>query len=112
MAGARFVQTVIQLVRHNATGAMGLTVNRPLGWLSLADLMHVIGQDATGPTGQIRVFAGGPVQANVGFILRTEDYRRAGTIDIDGKVAMTSSLEILMDIAHHRGSSNTSGPMD
>jgi putative transcriptional regulator len=65
--------------------------------------MQAIGQDAAGVTGQVRVFAGGPVQADVGFILHSEDYQRSGTVDIDGKVAMTSSPEILRDIGHHHG---------
>jgi putative transcriptional regulator len=103
MSDPRFAETVILLVRHDATGAMGIAVNRPVGWRPFAALMRAIGQDATGVTGQVRVFAGGPVQADVGFILHTEDYHRSGTIDIDGKIAMTSSPEILQDMAHRRG---------
>lgn len=31
MGDPRFVQTVILMVRHDATGAIGLVVNRPIG---------------------------------------------------------------------------------
>ena len=54
-------------------------------------------------TGSVRVFAGGPVQPELGFVLHTLDYRRPGTMEIDGRVAMTNSAEILRDIAHHQG---------
>jgi putative transcriptional regulator len=49
------------------------------------------------------VFIGGPVQPNVGFVVHSTDYRRAGTLDVDGRVAMTSSLEVLRDIADKKG---------
>lgn len=103
MADPRFAQMVILLIRHDATGAMGITINRPIGWRPFAALMQGIGQGAAGAAGQVRVFAGGPVQVDAGFILHSEDYQRAGTVDIDGKVAMTASPEVLEDIAHRHG---------
>lgn len=103
MADPRFAQTVILLVHHDATGAMGIAVNRPIGWRPLAALLQAIGQDAAGAAGQVRVFAGGPVRVDVGFILHSEEYQRVGTVDIDGKVAMTASPEVLEDIARRRG---------
>ena len=39
----------------------------------------------------------------IGFILHTSDYHRSGTIDIDGRVAMTTSPDILKDIGAHKG---------
>jgi putative transcriptional regulator len=65
--------------------------------------MGAIGEDASGVEGTIRIFAGGPVQSEVGFILHDPAYRRIGTIDIDGRVAMTSSPQILRDIGQHAG---------
>jgi putative transcriptional regulator len=43
------------------------------------------------------------VQSDVGFIVHDPAYRRIGTIDIDGRVAMTSSPQILRDIGQHAG---------
>jgi putative transcriptional regulator len=51
----------------------------------------------------VRIFAGGPVQPELGFVLHSAEYRRADTMEIDGHVAMTSSREILRDIAANRG---------
>ena len=37
------------------------------------------------------------------LIIRLRDYRRPGTIDIDARLAMTSSREILHDIGSNKG---------
>jgi putative transcriptional regulator len=103
MEDPRFAQSVILMIRHDNGGAMGIIVNRPIGRRPLADLLQAIGQDAAGIIGEVRIFFGGPVQPNLGFIVHSNEYRREGTIDVDGRVAMTSSAEILRDIGHNQG---------
>lgn len=103
MGDPRFAKTVILMTQHNKAGAMGVTINRPVGQRPLAELLRAIGQDASGADGEVRIFAGGPVQPEIGFILHDAAYRRIDTIDIDGRVAMTSSPEILRDISRHTG---------
>ena len=98
-----FAHTVILLVRQDAHGALGIIVNRPLGDRPWAGLMAGIGQDATGLDGSVRIFSGGPMEPGNGFVLHSAEYRRGATLAIDGKVAMTSSVEVLSDIAHHAG---------
>jgi putative transcriptional regulator len=70
---------------------------------SLAALLEATGEKDASVTGSVRVFAGGPVQPELGFVLHTLDYRRPDTMEIDGRLAMTNSAEILRDIAHHQG---------
>ena len=103
MGDPRFERTVILLVEHNQRGAFGIVVNRPVGERPLANVLDSFGEKSTGIEGKARIFWGGPVQPQAGFILHTAEYRRAETVDIDGRVAMTSSLEILRDIASHKG---------
>ena len=103
MGDPRFVQTVILMVRHDRNGALGIVINRPLGDRPLAKLLEALGDKEAGVTGTVRIFAGGPVQPDVGFVLHSADYHRADTVDIDGHVAMTSSHEILRDIGNQRG---------
>jgi putative transcriptional regulator len=103
MGDPRFTRTVILLVRHSKGSAMGITVNHPIDDRPLAELMRVVGQDASGVDGEVRIFSGGPVQPEIGFVLHDAAYQRTSTIDIDGRVAMTSTAEILRDIAHHTG---------
>jgi len=103
MGDPRFVQTVILMVRHDRNGALGIVINRPLGDRPLAKLLEALGDKEAAVNGTVRIFAGGPVQPDIGFVLHSADYHRAETVDIDGHVAMTSSREILRDIGNQRG---------
>lgn len=103
MRDPRFYQTVIVLVRHDRTGAMGIVVNRPLQERPLAALLEALGEQTAGAAGNVRIFSGGPVQPELGFVVHSAEYRRADTMEIDGQVSMTSSREILRDIANNRG---------
>lgn len=99
----RFQHSVILIVRHNDAGALGLAINRPIGQRALARVMEAVGASGEGIEGSVDVYAGGPVEPWVGFVLHSGDYHRAGTIDIDGTVAMTSSPDTLRDIANGKG---------
>jgi putative transcriptional regulator len=95
-----FDHAVILMVRHDQDGAFGIVINRPLGQRPMADLL---GATDTAASGNVQVFVGGPVRPNIGFVVHSTDYRRAETLDVDGRVAMTSSREVLRDIAEKRG---------
>ena len=103
MGDPRFLQTVILMVRHDRNGALGIVINRPIGDRPLARLLEALGENDRGVAGTVRIFAGGPVQPDIGFVLHSTDYHRSDTLDIDGHVAMTSSREILRDIGNQRG---------
>jgi putative transcriptional regulator len=103
----RFDRTVILVVRHDRSGAIGIIINRPVEEQPLASLMTAIGEPAQGVEGRVLVFAGGPVEPEIGFVLHSVDYHRAETLDIDAQVAMTSTREILSDIAHRKGPAKT-----
>jgi putative transcriptional regulator len=103
MSDPRFRHTVILMVRHNKDGALGIVINRPVRELPVANLLDALGLDSKGSEGSMRLFAGGPVQPEAGFIVHSADYHRPGTVDIDGRVAMTANPEVLRDIGRHRG---------
>jgi putative transcriptional regulator len=103
----RFDHTVILMVRHSAAGALGIVLNRPLGERPLASLLEAIGEKDSGVTGSLRIFSGGPVQPEIGFVIHSTDYHRPETVEIDGRVAMTSSREILRDIVDQHGPQKT-----
>lgn len=98
-----FDQAVVLLLRHDKNGAMGVIINRPVEKRSLASVMKAIGADPKGVKGEVRLFAGGPVQLEVGLVLHSPEYHRTQTMDIYGRVAMTSTREILSDIGHQHG---------
>ena len=99
----RFAHTVILMVKHDKQGALGIVINRPVGEQSIASLLEGTGEDVSGLEGNLRVFAGGPVQPDLGFVVHSAEYRRDDTIAVDEHVAMTASRQILRDIGHHRG---------
>ncbi len=99
----RFAEAVILLVRHDKTGALGIVINRPVEERPIAGLLQELGQADADAHGTVRIFAGGPVDTEIGFVVHGSDYHRAETIDIDGKVAVTSSPDVLKDIGHGAG---------
>jgi putative transcriptional regulator len=103
MSDPRFRETVIVMVRHGRDGAMGLVINRPVGEQPLTTLLQAFGDDGAGTSGSVPVYVGGPVQKELAFVLHSRDYRRAGTIDVTGEVAMTGNRVIVRDIAAKTG---------
>ncbi len=103
MGDPRFDRTVILMVKHDQNGAFGIVINRPIEERPWADLLEMLGEKDTTVAGKARIFAGGPVQPEIGFVIHSADYQRPGTIAIDGRVAMTSSREIVRDIANNKG---------
>ena len=103
MGDPRFERTVILMVRHDKDGAFGLIINRPIAERPLAELLDMLGDKDAGVTGEVRIFAGGPVQPELGFVIHSTDYRGPQTIDIDGGMAVTSSRDILRDIGRGKG---------
>jgi putative transcriptional regulator len=103
MGDRRFAQTVILMVRHDHSGAMGLVINRPVGEQPLARLLEAFGAGAEGASGSVRVFVGGPVQPELGFVLHSSEYKRPETVSIDARFAMTASRDIFRDMATGSG---------
>jgi putative transcriptional regulator len=103
MGDPRFRETVILLVRHDPSGAFGLIINRPINERPLAEVLEEMGRGEPGLEGTIRVFFGGPVELGVGFVLHSAEYRRPETLEIDGRVALTATPEVLRDLGHGKG---------
>jgi len=103
MLDPRFERTVIYMCAHNADGAMGLIVNRPLDALSFTDLLGQLDIEHPETVAEIKVRYGGPVETGRGFVLHTPDYGHEGTITVNDEVGLTATIEILKDIAANDG---------
>jgi putative transcriptional regulator len=107
MQDPRFHHSVILLLRHDASGAFGVAINRPLGERPIAALLADSGSGGDtgdrGIEGTIRVFLGGPVEPQYGFVIHGGDYRRPETLRLENGIAMTATKEVLRDIGHHQG---------
>jgi putative transcriptional regulator len=99
----RFSHTVILLLRQDASGAFGIVLNRPLEERSVAALLDATGGHETGVEGKLEVFAGGPVQPELGFVVHSPEYHDSATLVVGSTVAMTADRQVLRDIGHHKG---------
>lgn len=103
MRDSRFTRTVIYMCAHSEEGAMGLVINRLVGAITFPDLLRQLEIESAVPTDQIRVHFGGPVESGRGFVLHSSDYLREGSLNVDGNIALTATVDILRDIARGRG---------
>jgi putative transcriptional regulator len=103
MRDARFTRSVIFMCAHNENGAMGLVVNRLVGAITFPDLLDQLGIQTTADTEEIRVHFGGPVESGRGFVLHSSDYNQDSTLEVDSKIALTATIDILRDIATGSG---------
>ena len=103
MEDPRFERTVILIVQHSPSGAVGIVINKPIGETSLASVFEALGQKGGDVSGDVRVFSGGPVEPEIGFVVHSADYRRPETVAVNDRLSMTSSLDILRDIGAKKG---------
>jgi len=103
MREAPFDHAVILVAQHNKSGALGIVINRPLDRRPIAALLEAFGADASGVTESVRIFLGGPVDPQLGFVLHSAEYHGADTVDIDGRVALSAGPDILRDIGLGKG---------
>jgi putative transcriptional regulator len=103
MDDAYFERTVILIVQHGPSGALGIVINRPIREISIASLFETLNQKGADLAGDVRVFSGGPVQPQVGFVVHSPDYRRPETVTVNDRLSVTSTFDILRDIGAKKG---------
>ena len=103
MLDPRFTRTVIYMCGHSKGGAMGLVVNKLLENITFSELLDQLGLEKIASDRQIPIHFGGPVDSGRGFVLHTADYVQDATMVIDGNIALTSTTDILQDIAEGNG---------
>lgn len=99
----RFVRSVIYMVRHDRSGALGVMVNRLLGEAPLTELLTRLELDAKGVSGTVRMHYGGPVEPSRGLVLHTSDYAADGTIPVNDHISLTINPDILRAIGLGKG---------
>ena len=107
MGDPRFTRTVILMARHDKDGAFGIVVNRPIGEQPLSVILQLLGDNDPAVPGSVRIFAGGPVHPDAGFVVHSSDYHGPATLDLNEHAAITSSREILRDIGNGKGPSRS-----
>lgn len=105
LTDANFARSVVYICAHNAEGAMGVMVNRPLQGLQVQDVfsqMHIKLEYPKHLSGQ-EVYFGGPIQPERGFILHRPNGAWESSIITSPELALTSSQDVLQSIAKGEG---------
>lgn len=101
-----FHQTVTWIFEHNAEGAMGVIVNRPMD-VTMGELLEQLDIDGSSrDLSAHQVVYGGPVQATRGFVLHRTDPalpRWKHCAQFDGGITLSTSKDILEAIAAGTG---------
>jgi putative transcriptional regulator len=107
MADPNFSQTVTYVCSHGEEGAMGIVINRPLGF----GLGEVLSQMQVSPTddriNNLPVYQGGPVQPDRGFVLFRPLGSWGSSVQVSDDVGVATSRDILEAIARGEGPANT-----
>lgn len=98
-----FAQSVIYICSHGKDGAMGFIVNHRLKEFSFSDLAVDLPFSFQEKGLPVSLYNGGPIDRTKGFILHSDEYQLPDSINTGGGIAVSSSLEVLKDIASGKG---------
>ena len=94
-----FSRGVTLLCQHNDEGALGITINRPSEF-TLSELLSQVGLSCREQRlADLRVFDGGPVHRERGFVLHSPDRRYETSMAVGPNILITTSRDVLEDIA-------------
>ena len=98
-----FSKSVVYLCSHDHEGAMGFVVNKKLKDFSFSDLAVPLDLAPSCRLEEMFLYQGGPVEKIRGFVLHSAEYYKPGTFQVDQKISVSSSLDVLRDIAYGIG---------
>jgi putative transcriptional regulator len=101
-----FAKSLTYVCEHNDEGAMGIVVNRPIS-LNLSELFAQINMPLTQPELEdMPVHFGGPVQTDRGFVLHNAGGQWQSTLQVNDKIELTTSKDILQAVGAGTGPRN------
>ena len=110
LSDPNFSQTVIYILRHDRSGALGLVINRPMGEVPLSRLLDLMkngdGADSVQNDGggsemgaPLLVFSGGPVEPYRAFTLHSSDVMPEHSVPVDDDTAFNVQDDVLKALA-------------
>ncbi len=103
-----FASSVIYVCAHSNQGAMGFIINKAIQGMTFLDVADQVelskASDVTLQSLANRpVLMGGPVDQKRGFVLHSTDYVTANSLKVSRQISVTSTLDVLQDLAMGRG---------
>lgn len=105
LADPNFDGTVTYLCKHDAEGAFGLVINRPLDMQAAEVFQQLELEVLDAAQAEQAVLGGGPVQPSLGFVLHQSPASFDSTLDAEAQIKVTISRDILESMASGRGPS-------
>ena len=100
-----FKKALIYIISDNENGTMGIIINKPALKINISS---IFGGNVKAIGKQPKVFYGGPVELDRGFILHTDDYKNSeNQIKLDNNLALSSDISIIKDILLGNGPSKS-----
>ena len=97
-----FKQSLILICDDNKDGTMGLIINKPIN----NDNMLLMQNDDALSLKKSKIYFGGPVNMDVGFVLHESDYHTEQTLNISKNLCLTSNDKVVNDINKNNGPDN------
>lgn len=97
-----FHDGVVFICEHTDNGAMGVLINKPSN-IFFSQLFDQVKQVIPEPLSHDKVYFGGPIQPDRGFMLHTPPGSWQSSLLVDDIVAITTSKDILFDLAQGKG---------
>lgn len=103
MADPNFNSTVTLVCEHNANGALGIIINRPMN-MNLGGLFDQLDlNDADNAVAQYPVLDGGPVARDKGFVLHDPGETFDSSVSVSPDIQLTLSRDVLDAMASGNG---------
>ena len=87
------------MVGHDAQGAFGLIVNKPISSVPRGRVFEGLGISAAEGTGDLTIFYGGPVSPNTGFVIHDGSLNGDATLRVAKGVAVSEQKFIVEALA-------------
>src|SRR5574344_1966561 len=98
-----FAKSLIYICSHSQEGAMGFVINKKVTEFSFADIVAQLPIKPNLMLKDIELHQGGPLEKIRGFVLHSTDYIKDDTVVVDNGIAISSSIDVISDIAEGVG---------
>ncbi len=98
-----FSQSVTYICEHDENGTLGITINKPAD-IKLHEIFQQLNIKTSDPgIAEKKVFIGGPVQTDRGFLLHTPGGNWESSLKVTDTISVTTSKDIIEAIANGEG---------
>lgn len=103
MGDPNFHHSVTYICEHNAQGALGITINRPMN-LNLGDIFDQLNLERSPDISESApILLGGPVQPERGFVIHHPKGEWDSSMETGDQIQVTTSRDVLQAMARGEG---------